>query len=163
MKEPHLDAIGRRRPARQPVFDADNISPILFLTVCTAGRRRILADAEIHGILRGAWKMAEHWSVGRYVILPDHIHLFCAPATQAITPVKKWVQYWKALVARAWPRPDEQPIWQVDAWDTQLRKGESYSDKWAYVRENPVRHGLVRSPDDWPYQGEMNVLEWHDR
>ena len=144
-------------------MDAGNLSPILFLTVCTAGRRRILADVGIHRVLRSAWEKADRWSVGRYVLLPDHIHLFCSPATQAITPVKKWVQYWKAIASRAWPRPEEQPIWQVDAWDTQLRQGESYAEKWAYVRENPVRHGLVQRPDDWPYQGEMNVLEWHDR
>jgi hypothetical protein len=30
--------------------------------------------------------------------------------------------------------------------------------KWLYVRNNPVRHGLVEHPDDWPFQGVMNIL-----
>ncbi len=34
--------------------------------------------------------------------------------------------------------------------------------KWEYIRHNPVRAGLVNDPDDWPYQGEMHVLRWHD-
>jgi len=52
------------------------------------------------------------------------------------------------------------PIWQRDFWDTQLRKGENYDEKWQYVLENPVRAGLVKHSEDWPYQGELNVLEW---
>ncbi len=78
------------------------------------------------------------------------------------TPLRKWVQYWKALASREWPRAEEQPIWQNDVWDTQLRRGESYSAKWEYVRNNPVRHLLAASAEDWPYQGELQVLPWHD-
>ncbi|MCX7914880.1 MAG: hypothetical protein N3A53_01065, partial [Verrucomicrobiae bacterium] len=53
-------------------------------------------------------------------------------------------------------------IWQRDFWDTQLRRGESYSAKWEYVRQNPMRAGLVAKAAHWPYQGELNILEWHD-
>ena len=55
------------------------------------------------------------------------------------------------------------PLFQRDCWDRQLRTGESYAQKWAYVRNNPVRKGLVANADDWPYQGRMNILEWHER
>jgi putative transposase len=97
------------------------------------------------------------------MILPDHLHLFCSPATQEITPIKKWVQFWKALAARDWPYPHEQPIWQVDAWDTQLRREDNYSAKWHYVSHNPVRHGLTDQAESWPFQGELNILPWHDQ
>ena len=33
-----------------------------------------------------------------------------------------------------------------------LRNDESYGEKWEYVRENPLRAGLVSRADDWPYQ-----------
>ena len=59
--------------------------------------------------------------------------------------------------------PRNPPLWQRDCWDRQLRTGESYTQKWEYVRNNPVRKGLVANADDWPYQGELNVLEWHER
>jgi putative transposase len=52
------------------------------------------------------------------------------------------------------------PIWQRDFWDTQLRRNESYEEKWHYVIENPVRAGFVNNSEDWPYQGEINVLDW---
>ena len=50
-----------------------------------------------------------------------------------------------------------------DCWDRQLRTGEIYTQKWEYVRNNPVRKGLVANADGWPYQGRMNILEWHER
>ena len=55
------------------------------------------------------------------------------------------------------------PLFQRDCWDRQLRTGESYKQKWEYVRNNPVRKGLVANADEWPYQGELNVLAWHER
>ena len=61
------------------------------------------------------------------------------------------------------PPPRNPPLFQRECWDTQLRRWESYAQKWEYVRNNPVRKGFVTIAEDWPYQGEMNVLEWHDR
>ena len=49
-------------------------------------------------------------------------------------------------------------IWQEEFFDHVLRSSESYSQKWDYVKENPVRAGLVRSSDEWPWQGEMESL-----
>jgi len=66
------------------------------------------------------------------------------------------------MVSRAWPNPEEHPIWQPDFWDTQLRKGDSYGEKWNYVRNNPVRAGRVERADDWPYHGTIETLFWHD-
>jgi hypothetical protein len=46
-------------------------------------------------------------------------------------------------------------IWQPGFFDHLLRGSESYHEKWRYVRENPVRAGLVSCAEDWPYQGEI--------
>jgi hypothetical protein len=51
-------------------------------------------------------------------------------------------------------------LWQRHHWDRQLRSGETYGDKWEYVRSNPIRHGYIADADDWPYQRELNVLRW---
>jgi hypothetical protein len=50
-------------------------------------------------------------------------------------------------------------VWEEGFFDHVLRSNESYSQKWHYVRENPVRAGLVRSVEDWPYQGEIVYIE----
>ena len=41
-----------------------------------------------------------------------------------------------------------------------LRSARSYSEKWDYVRNNPVRAGLVVTPEAWPYAGEGTDLMW---
>jgi hypothetical protein len=51
-------------------------------------------------------------------------------------------------------------VWQRHHWDRQLRRGESYSEKWDYVWNNPVRHKLATDAAEWPYQGELNELRW---
>ncbi len=155
--------IGRRRPARQPLFSSEDQPEVIFVTVGTKEKKRILASEDVHQLLIEKWKEAHEWAVGRYVIMPDHIHLFCAPAVQQPVNVKDWVAFWKSRAASVWPRPEESPIWLPNCWDTQLRKGESYRAKWEYVKENPVRHGLVKESDAWPFQGELHSLIWRDR
>jgi len=148
----------RRRLAHPPPLERNLRPIIIFLTVCTASRKPLLARNAAHELLHRAWSVATTWDVGRYVVLPDHVHMFCAPRDDV--PLLTWVRYWKTLVSRHWPWPSEQPIWQRDYWDTQLRSDESYEAKWEYVRNNPVRHGLISGADAWPYAGELRVLDW---
>jgi hypothetical protein len=73
---------------------------------------------------------------------------------------KHSVRFWKSFSARRWPHRKDAPVWQRHFWDTQLRRGENYDVKWNYVVENPVRASLVPRAEDWPYQGELNILRW---
>ena len=220
----------------------DNRAIMLYVTVVTGKRNAMLADKAVQDCIVAAWKAAADWLVGRYVIMPDHIHFFCAPATYPPPDFHRWMKQWKAQVSRSFPiglragrahgrvalvatgtpadtahgrvalvatgipadtahgrvalvatengadaaatsaalpptddaaatsaalpnvplsRPP--PLFQRDCWDRQLRTGESYAQKWEYVRNNPVRKGLVAHADEWPYQGQVNVLEWHER
>ena len=130
---------------------------IIFVTVCTRDRRPWLATETPHDLLRSAWLNATAWLVGRYVIMPDHVHFFAAPGESDTDPAR-WIRYWKAAVSRRVNNPDYR--WQKDYWDTRMRSQRLYQEKWDYVRENPVRHGLVAVPDDWPHQGELHDLPW---
>jgi putative transposase len=149
----------RKRPVHWLPAERHNRSIIVFLTVCTKDRRPLLANQQMHAALRDAWVAAGNWRVGRYVVLPNHIHLFCAPGAWLPPALKPWVVFWKRLVAL---KTELAGIWQEGFWDTQLRHHESYGAKWDYVQQNPVRHGLVRDASDWPYQGELEILDWHD-
>jgi REP-associated tyrosine transposase len=141
------------------LFDRE---PIYFVTACAADRRRILATDAIHaefivfataGNTHGAF-------VGRYVIMPDHIHLFVAFDPEKIT-LSAWVKSLKNHVSKALRKQGEpSPHWQRGFFDHALRSGESYDEKWEYVFQNPVRAKLVSGTEDWPYQGEINPLEY---
>ena len=159
--QPHSDP-GRKRLPHHPPVERANQSIIIYVTQNVQGRRHLLATSEAHENLRSAWRQADHWLVGRYVIMPDHVHIFCAPVRVPRTPLKTWMEFWKSRVSAHWPRGDDKPIWQRDFFDRQLRLGESYTEKWRYIVQNPVKAELVSKPEDWPFQGEIDALVWHD-
>ena len=41
--------------------------------------------------------------MGQYVIMPDHIHLFCVPGRLPMPSLAQWVEYWKGRIAARWP------------------------------------------------------------
>ncbi len=166
---PDTDATGRvppvrKHPSRNSILTTcDNRAIILFVTVVTNKRQCVLADGRVQSVILDVWRRTRGWIVGRYVIMPDHIHFFCAPTEYPPSDFHVWMACWKRMVSNRFPCPHALPLWQRDCWDTQLRYGESYAGKWEYVRANPMRKGLAESADSWPFQGEMNVLKWHDR
>ncbi len=138
-------------------------SPLFFITATAFERRRWLARESVQqAFLSFAGEAARRSAfVGRYVLMPDHIHLFVA-----IAPVgpnlSKWVQMLKITLARALRDAGETgPFWQKGFFDHVLRSAESYQEKWEYVRQNPVRAGLVEAAEDWPYRGEVFRLSWN--
>jgi putative transposase len=151
---------GRKHPVHQPIVERFNEPAIVFLTVCTKDRIRVLARSDVTALLMDSWQDATSWLVGRFIVMPDHVYLFCAPGEPPARALKQWVRYWKTLASRRWPRRNEQPVWQLDFWDTQIRSVAHYDEKWEYVRQNPVRAGLVADSDEWPHQGELNELRW---
>ena len=152
----------RKHPIHLPVSDSGNRSIIIFLTLCTKNRKHVLDDHGIHKSLRLCWEKADHWHVGKYMIMPDHIHLFCSPATIPPSSLKMWIRYWKREFSIIFQDTANSIFWQTDFWDRQLRSGDSYSEKWEYVKNNPKRAGLVDNSEDWLHQGEMHRLMWHD-
>jgi hypothetical protein len=72
----------------------------------------------------------------------------------------QWVRYWKSIASRNWPRVHELAVWQRDFWDTQLRRWENYDSKWQHVVDDPVRAGLAREANEWPFQAELSFLPW---
>jgi putative transposase len=93
--------------------------------------------------------------VGRYVIMPDHVHLFIR-GNDAFD-LGLWIRGLKRCISKAAPQTSE--LWQPGFFDHLLRHDESYAQKWDYVRENPVRKSLVARAEDWPYSGEIVQID----
>jgi len=145
-------------PHIQP-FEKD---PLYFFTACLVGRRPVLACQQAYDRLTGIWARSasqDGWWVGRSVLMPDHVHFFASPAEDA-KPRAEWHKMWKSLSSRQLCGEFKlvPPLWQTDTFDHILRNKKSYAEKWNYVRENPVRKGLVKAAIEWPWQGELNIL-----
>jgi putative transposase len=137
--------------------------PIYFVTTCVAGRRLLLAKPDTHAILLDEWaglRKRHGWTVGRYVVMPDHVHFFMAPVRMEDTPLNRVVGKWKEWTAKRILKAcgGTAPLWQPEFFDHLLRSQESLSEKWAYVCNNPVRAGLVTQAEDWPYAGAVDFM-----
>jgi len=91
--------------------------------------------------------------------MPDHIHLFALFQPEAVS-LPSWIKSLKnALSKRLRSDNIPSPHWQKGFFDHILRSDNSYNDKWEYVRQNPIRAGLVTRPEDWEFQGEIYPLD----
>ena len=98
--------------------------------------------------------------VGAYVIMPDHLHVFVSVDDQRIM-LSVWMKSLKNTASKALRlRGTPPPHWEKTFFDHLLRSGESYSEKWSYVRENPIRAGLVSKTEDWAFMGDIFGLEY---
>jgi REP element-mobilizing transposase RayT len=123
-------------------------SGIFFITVCAVPREcnhlchtdcaeKLFESVEFNRG-RGVW-----WP-HLVLLMPDHLHgLFSfAPSPGMKKALGDWKHYTSRILNVSWQR---------DFFDHRLRPGESFREKAAYIRENPVRAGLVNRGEDWAY------------
>jgi putative transposase len=152
----HPVRVPDRTPRLHRVFQRYD-PPLYFVTFNTHHRRKLLANTSVQNELIRFARKAERRGigVGRYVIMPDHIHLFVRGSLDF--SLRQWVRMMKRTLSSAISA--DPPHWQQGFFDHLIRHSESYAQKWEYVCENPVRAGLVTTSDDWQWQGEVVRLE----
>lgn len=123
-----------------------------FVTICERDRRRMWARQEFFTAFEAAiGKLEERhlWFTHAAVVMPDHLHLLATPMRSrddAVGNLSGALKRWTRSAV-----PGAQWNWQAGAFDRLLRPKESASRKWEYIRENPVRAGLVKDWRDWPF------------
>ena len=131
--------------------------PLYFVTFATRNRTAIPSlDGAQLALQRYARYGNDKFNValGRYVIMPDHLHLFVRGHRNF--SLSAWIGGLKRAMSVAL---NSTHFWQPGFFDHVLCSNESYAEKWNYVRDNPVRAGLVKTANDWPYQGEIVVID----
>ena len=192
-----MEPVHRQKPPRLAEVFRSLDAPLYFVTFCTWQRQRVLLSESVHQAFQQYAQrgIAEYGvAVGRYVIMPEHVHLFVcggcdfdlglwvrglkramaagvagtatttttgvagtATTTTGVAGMATTPATADAVVSGSTPRPLR--LWQPGFFDHLLRNGESYEQKWHYVRENPVRAGLVARAEDWLYQGEIVAID----
>jgi putative transposase len=149
--------VGRRTPAAGAhIFSGQ--PNIFFVTVNAKDAVPWMADAIVQDSLAKLWwEEATAWLTGYYLLMPDHLHFFCAPRDLHFG-IDQWIEFWKRQFSRR--HPDQSWAWQRKSFHHRMRNRKEYEEKLDYVRENPLRKKLVASPDEWPYQGRVHELRW---
>lgn len=143
----------------QQVYRAREPGPVHLVTVCTGDRRTFLTTPDAIGILTAAWRVSPRlsgWSIGRYVVMPDHLHFF-VHAERPLKPLGEFIEDWKTWTARLLTdvMGVPPPVWQEGFFEESLPSLTLRREKWELIRSNPVRRGHVDRVEDWPYLGEI--------
>jgi putative transposase len=138
------------------IFDSYR-PPLYLVTFCTLHRIKCLDNVHVHSSFKEycieAGKQGKA-SVGRYVIMPDHVHLFVRISIECKLGI--WMRGLKRYISNGVKENGgAEIIWQPGFFDHLLRNSESYSEKANYVLMNPVRAGITEKAEDWPYKGEI--------
>jgi len=144
------------RPPRLTRVFQQAEAPLYFITCNTAYREKILNNQVVlNSFSEYATKNIDMGRViGKFVIMPEHIHFFASISEN--DQLKTFVRLLKQFISVSVKKAAGHPIkWQPGFFDHLIRSSESYSEKWNYVRDNPVRAKLVDCADDWPWQGEI--------
>jgi len=140
---------------------------VCFLTVVTCGRAPIFHRPAARRLLRNAMaRVCEKrpWTTEAVVLLPDHWHaLWRLPAGEAdysmrVGRVKKvFTDAWLALGGQeqattpAQRRARRRGVWQPRFWEHTIRNATDFKLHLDYIHLNPVKHGLVTYPREWPW------------
>ena len=141
---PHHLPTRRKLPHGLPSFPVNG--PIIqFVTINAAERGDMPFLAVAEKILDAARFYHEHgrWFLYLFLVMPDHLHML---ANFLSGNGKATCGAWKGFL-----RKTAGIRFQSDCFEHRIRNEHEFAEKWHYIRENPVRKGLVDMPDKWPY------------
>ncbi len=132
-----------------------------FLTLCTDERRALFTEGaivkELLAVLDGTCAL-HLFRVYAYCFMPDHLHLILNGENDSCD-LTRLIQAFKSLAARDARKLGITNLWQKGFYDHVLRDTNSTDAGARYVFMNPVRAGLVRRAEEWPYSGSF-VFPW---
>lgn len=133
-----------------------------FFTLVTQGRRPVFSNAQAVEVLRNAFRRvraSRPFKIDAMVVIPDYLPcIWTLPPGDADFPtrwrlIKTWfTKHWQ-------PAGREQAVWQHRYWEHQIRDATDFARHVDYLHYNPVKHGLAKSPLDWPYSSFRRHLE----
>jgi REP element-mobilizing transposase RayT len=122
---------------------------VYFLTICLEDRRsEELLQLKAAGAARdaaAAYQKNGIWWVNLLVLMPDHLHALIS-FNQRERSMSKAMQSWKRFLNR-----EVGLRCQRGYFDHRIRGEDALREKAMYLRNNPVRAGLVSAASAWPY------------
>jgi putative transposase len=168
---------------------ADSPGGCYFFTVVTYHRQRFFTQETARACLRHAWRTVQDrrpFDVVALCLLPEHLHCIWQLPPDDADFSSRWAGI-KAIFTREYLhaggrsdsrnpshlRSQEAAIWQRRFWEHQIRDERDLSRHINYIHFNPVKHGLVTDPTDWPwstyhrylregYYGRQSLLDRSD-
>ncbi len=104
------------------------------------------------------------FTINAVVLLPEHLHaIWSLPSGDTEYSArwgwikKEFTKQWLALGGAEQPvsagreRERQRGVWQRRFWEHTLESEDDFERHFDYIHYNPVKHGHVRCPRDWPW------------
>ena len=128
----------------------------LFVTFCKLMPPVFTAEARDAILKHCLHDDGKRYQLHAAVVMPEHVHLLLTPLQDeegwscGLPAILKLI---KGSSARSVNKlvGSGGPVWQEESLDHVLRSQESLEEKLEYIRQNPVRRGLAKKPEDYPW------------
>jgi putative transposase len=125
-----------------------------FATTCTIMSRRIFQSGRNANLLIDVLRsyVAERkFQVRDFVIMPDHVHLLIT--VSATMSIEKAMQLIKGGFSCRFRKETGSlaEVWQKGFSEVRVENEKMYDTFRAYIAENPIKAGLAKTPEEYPY------------
>lgn len=136
-----------------------------FFTVVTYRRKPVFRDPAAVNLLRSSMRRVQNsrpFRIDAIVVLPDHLHAIWTLPERDDDFAMRWSLI-KRYVSSALPgfgtgpadpsrrKRREPTVWQRRYWEHLIQDEDDLRRHVDYIHYNPVKHGVVKTPADWPY------------
>jgi len=132
-----------------------------FVTLCAKDRVKYFrGKAFCDWVLRVLKEeSAKHFFfVKAFCLMPDHLHLLLQ-GNSLNADLLKFINRFKQRTSYGFWAREKKTLWQVSFYDHILRDKDAPADVAWYIWLNPVRAGLVKKAEEYPYSGPF-VRDW---
>ena len=128
---------------------------VWFFTVATQTRKPLLTSLGARFCLRmaiGNCRERYPFQIEGWVLLPDHLHCIWHLPDSDLDYSRRW-----SLIKRKFTQQFRQtsnfmpPFWQKRFWAHAIFDERDYASHLDYTHYNPVKHGYVKAPGEWPW------------
>ena len=93
-----------------------------------------------------------------WVVMPNHIHLLLTPNVEPSVALRR-LKGASAREANKLLGLTGQPFWQSESYDHLVRSQEEFEHIENYILQNPVRAGLARYEEEYPWSSVSGGLK----
>lgn len=120
------------------------------------GKRQIAAI--VVNSLRDGESRFSRYKLRAFVVMPNHVHVLVTPSvtsTKWLGPLKGFTAHEaNTILGRT-----GNPFWQGESYDHLVRSDEEFDRIRRYIENNPVRAGLVRTPEEFEWSSAKACLK----
>lgn len=124
-----------------------------FITADCYEKQRLLQSDRMASLFTEVlfhYRAQEKYLLHEFVVMPHHFHLLITPTGPTLERAMQFIK--GGFSFRAGRELEiKSEIWQTSFHDRRVRDAVEYSKFSQYIHENPVKAGLCRTPEEFPF------------